>query len=592
MMKKNRINVFLIKENIAPECILTDLEDSGAETVPLSDEYENYYFYVRPQDIHIPGWVSSFFGDSLPEGSVGEIASVSAILIVPVNVTKSDERQPVKSVASGIVREEDRQIIRYFALTFGYGRSLLNPSMIEERFGLKCVLNTVKNNSLRMIQSVDVSGSAKRSSEQLPREGQIDAFALDVERNLLNKVTAKSDEDSLLSGMITGGDSLTVAKDLTITDLASFLGKVFDLYQCDDYKKNFDWVDNIAAVKSPELKKKLWEAAIREICSYDTNEDDIWHRLWMAVPVVLNWDGIEGFQIDDQRDESGKPLLHQDILLKDIVESFRRRPLTSIEQLRSKKIHAISTRGNDDVAYTWTADKCLVGDLTFEGKSYCISDGKWYEIETDYLKRINSEFECTPSSGIPFIPYLDIYKDKEQVPEGSGGNNVKVSHEARYNYEIQRQLNTEEIQHYLLMDRKTISYGGGRSAEEFCDLLTDFGQRIHVKRCSGSAAMSHLFNQGLVSASLEKDAGEFVRLVDDKIMQIAHSRDTSLDNFLLTQNSIKEVVFAVVPESRYDHPDLPFFSKVAFASVKKQLKRMGIETYFNWIPRKKEESDE
>ena len=104
--------------------------------------------------------------------------------------------------------------------------------------------------------------------------------------------------------------------------------------------------------------------------------------------------------------------------------------------------------------------------------------------------------------------------------------------------------------------------------------------------------MSHLFNQGLVSASLEKDADEFVRLVDDKIMQIAKGRNVSLDQFLLTKNEIREVIFAVVPERRYDHTDLPFFSKVAFTSVKKQLKRMGIETYFNWIPREKAESDE
>ena len=60
-MKKNRINVFLIKENIALECILNDLEDSGAEFVPLSKEYEDYLFCVRPQDIHTPEWVSSFF---------------------------------------------------------------------------------------------------------------------------------------------------------------------------------------------------------------------------------------------------------------------------------------------------------------------------------------------------------------------------------------------------------------------------------------------------------------------------------------------------------------------------------------------------
>lgn len=575
-MMKNRINVFLIKEDISLESVLIDIRDTGAERVPLTEEYEDYILYVRSQGTHIPGWATNFFEDSLSAESVNAIAvaSVSAVLILPVEV---------------VDHKKDELIIRYFVLAFGYGRSLINPSVIEERFGLRCVLNTVKDNSLRMIQFVDVSGSAKRSSEQLPREDRIDAFALDVECNLLNKVTAKSDDGSLLSGMITGGDSLTITKEITIENLASFLRDVYALYECEDYKEHFDWVDNIAAVKDPGLKEKLWDAAIREICSYDAKEDDVWHRLWMAVPVVLDWEKIKGFQIDGQQDEHGKPLLYQDIMLKNIVQSFRRRPLSSLEQLRNRKIHAISSTG-DNAVYTWTADKCLVGDLTFDDKSYCISDGKWYEIQTDYLKRINSDFENTSHSVIPFISYLDTYEKEIQVPEGVGGKLVSVKSEGRYNYEIQCQLNAGEVAHYLLMDRKDITYGGGNSKEEFCDVLTDQGQRIHVKRCVGSAAMSHLFNQGLVSASLEKDADEFVRLVDDKIVQVACDRGVSLDHFLLTQNKIKEVIFAVVPERRYDHPDLPFFSKVALASVKKQLNRMGIKTYFNWIPRKKAEA--
>lgn len=593
-MKKNRINVFLIKENIALECILNDLEDSGAEFVPLSKEYEDYLFCVRPQDIHTPEWVSSFFEDSLLPESVGEVASVGAVLIVPVAVMKNAEKQSVKVATNDAANEEDRKIIRYFALTFGYGRSLLNPSMIEERFGLKCVLNTVRDNSLRMIQSVDVSGSSRRLSEQLPREGRIEAFDLDIERNLLNKVTAKSEANSLLPGMITGGDSLTVAINVSIKNLASFLRDVYILYQRDDYKEHFDWVDNIAAVKDPDLKDKLWNTAIQEIRSYDDEEDDVWHRLWMTVPEILNWDGIDGFQIGHQQNSQGRPLLHKDIVLRDVVQSFRRQPLASLNQLQNKKIYAVKLDGDDYFTpYGWSADKCLVGDVTFDDRTYCISDGKWYEIEADYLKRINTDFENTASSSAPFMPYLNIYdKDECLVPEGIEGKEISVKGEGRYNFEIQHQLNKGGTDHYLLMDRKNIGYGGGRSQEEFCDVLTDCGQRIHVKRCSGSAAMSHLFNQGLVSASLEKDADEFVRLVDDKIMQIAKGRNVSLDQFLLTKNEIREVIFAVVPERRYDHTDLPFFSKVAFTSVKKQLKRMGIETYFNWIPREKAESDE
>ena len=49
------------------------------------------------------------------------------------------------------------------------------------------------------------------------------------------------------------------------------------------------------------------------------------------------------------------------------------------------------------------------------------------------------------------------------------------------------------------------------------------------------------------------------------------------------EQSSREVVFGVIQKK--DNRNLPFFSKVALSSVKKQLKRMGIETKFNWIAR-------
>ena len=138
----------------------------------------------------------------------------------------------------------------------------------------------------------------------------------------------------------------------------------------------------------------------------------------------------------------------------------------------------------------------------------------------------------------------------------------------------------------MLMDRCLISYGGGHSSIEFCDVLSNTGQRIHIKRCSGSAMMSHLFNQGLVSASLETDAGSsFTDKVNAKIQQNGNNFDSNVDQFLLLHNTLREVVFGIVSENNMKRQELPFFSKVALASVKKQLKRMKIDVALNWIPR-------
>lgn len=60
------------------------------------------------------------------------------------------------------------------------------------------------------------------------------------------------------------------------------------------------------------------------------------------------------------------------------------------------------------------------------------------------------------------------------------------------------------------MDAKVIYYGGGYSSIEVCDVLSKNGELIHVKRHNGSATLSHLFNQGLVSGELIREDRSFL----------------------------------------------------------------------------------
>lgn len=577
-MAKNKLSIYLIKQDFPVGEIIPPASDDGNRIVELQVKgHESYKLFARSSEPHEPGWADTFFNSTVESESL-KVANIGAALVVPVIVgNDSPGAKADETISSG---GEDNQ--RYFVLTFGYGRTLINRSAIEERFGLKCVLNSVKNDTLRAIHFADVSGSAKRSSEQLSRIGDIDDFAIDTERNLLSQVTAKCGEDELLCGTVTGGDSLAVTKEIDIDNVQEFLKSLYELFCQETYKQDFDWVDNIAPVKDPVLEQKLWAESIRQIADYGYN-DDSQHDLWMAVPDIIDWDRIEGFQIGSQTDENEAPILQDDVFLADVLRSFKK-PLTSIDQLKNKRITAIS-RENGSPCQHWQAHKCLVGDLTYGGKSYCVLDGAWYEIRSDYLNRINEDFMDTNASDIEFIPYSQDC-DEEQLVDGFDGNKITLEKEGLYNYKLERALAEEFPNHFLLMDRRLIAYGGGRSRIEFCDVLSDDGKRIHIKRYSGSATMSHLFNQGLISASMERDASDYAEKVDERIMQIGKQEGlSSVENFLLHQNKIHDVVFAIVPKQDSHNHDLPFFSKVALCSVKKQLKRMGIDTKLNWIDR-------
>jgi uncharacterized protein (TIGR04141 family) len=561
---KNKLNIFLIKEGFPNDKIIEQHNSSSARTIQKLTIHNNYKLYIRANPQHRPDWVTKFFDSSQDIPNI-MVSSIGSILIIPISM-----------------HTQDSVVTRLFALAFGYGRALLNPSAIEQRFGLKCVLNSVADDALRKIGFTDVSGNAKRSSEQLPRSATIAEFALDVERNLLNNVTAKGQENDLLDGTITGGDSISLTKNIDINIIENFLPQLYQRYRSNKYKENFEWVDNISPVKDPDLKRRLWDEAIHQI--NPSSGERPASTLWMAIPDILNWESVLGFQIAGEPKSNGGELpLHDDILLPEVIASFRK-PLQTYDQLSSKKI---LVKDSEDTHQSWSADKCLVGEIELGHRNYCVSDGAWYEIQKDYEKRINEDYRQTKHSDISFIPYLnDEYNQPFQVPK-TDREKYEIKCEERYNYELERQLNHSTLEHYMLMDRHLVSYGGGRSREEFCDLLSDDGQRIHVKRYSGSAVMSHLFNQGLVSASLEKDADAFTNKVNDIISEIGAEYKSQVEHFLLKNNQVHEVVFGIVaPHSNSTNHDLPFFSKVAFSAVKKQLQRMGLETSIQWIENK------
>lgn len=120
------------------------------------------------------------------------------------------------------------------------------------------------------------------------------------------------------------------------------------------------------------------------------------------------------------------------------------------------------------------------------------------------------------------------------------------------------------------MDQKLISYGGGHSTVEFCDLLTSDKRLIHVKRYGGSAQFSHLFNQGVVPGELFVREADFRQRVNEKLPETYR-----LTNVAARPNPNEyEVVFAIISKS--NNPlEIPFFSKVGLRNARRRLEGYG-----------------
>src|SRR3984957_11587196 len=122
--KTNRLNICLIKPAYTrfDRIVEADTESHEIEDVGT--------FYLEASHPGPPDWLKNFFGPTFRA------------------------RLPlVSSSAKGVllVRIRHKEANHIFALGFGFGRSLLKEDVIEERFGLKVVLNTVDPESLRSI---------------------------------------------------------------------------------------------------------------------------------------------------------------------------------------------------------------------------------------------------------------------------------------------------------------------------------------------------------------------------------------------------------------------------------------------------------
>lgn len=143
-MAKNKLSIYLIKQDFPVGEIIPPASDDGNPIIELQIKgYESCKLFVRATKPHEPEWAKTFFNSTVESESL-KVANIGAALVVPVIVGNNS----LGAKADETISSSGGDNQRYFVLTFGYGRTLINRSAIEERFGLKCVLNSVKNDTL------------------------------------------------------------------------------------------------------------------------------------------------------------------------------------------------------------------------------------------------------------------------------------------------------------------------------------------------------------------------------------------------------------------------------------------------------------
>lgn len=513
-MAKIRLNILLVKENIPKEKVLKE----GLQDITLEDGQKLYYSQCP---VKTPKWVNGFF--------VGEQVVVDAFKVQGTSAVMMFER----TYQTGS---------RIFVVTFGYGRALLRPDVIEERFGLITALSSIDKDKIRSLDTSSLDAVLLNSRRQASVLSNVDNFALNVNRDLLKSVTGRV-EDEELSTTLTGKDSLTISTNKTYKTICEEIDKYYAIYKSDKYKNAFIWVDQIRSVKDTSLIQTLNSSVVQKI---NNNQLD---NIWISFPELIDWKLLSYFKF-------GRNNHLEDVDIKTIHDNYFKKQDDSISIETLKNGHIKAYDSSDQLLGHWSIYNSLFVDCQYGGKQFFLHEGSWYQIENNFVKRIEDFYQSVPI----FSENLHDYD---------------VPLEDTYN----KKLVSSDPNKYYLMDKKLTSVGG--STIEVCDVLTKNHHLLHVKKYTGSAVLSHLFNQGLVSAQSLKDPSTRKKIntkISKQVFKLKEDDTFNVSDF--------EVVFVIARKgaNANQRPTIPFFSKVSLESVCRTLQLIGYKYSIAGIP--------
>lgn len=510
-----RLSIYLLKDDIkTPDDAIKVAGVLEHETLHLDGiEAE---LYVQPAYTKAPRW-SKLFEGVIDLKKLGiRSSNAAAAMVVP---------------AAG----------RLFAVTFGFGRHLLRPGVCEERFGLKVTLNAINPQSIRSIDRKTFESLGRHVQEQTSRPAGATDFGLDIEQDMLRAVTG-TPRDPELGSRLHGKVALVANVDFGLDRVVDYLEKCEELAHDDSYKTEYPWVDHISEITDAALKNRLDEELVDRI------RDERFDRLWLAVPDRIDWGEVDGFKFSESNRVNTAP----DLQFADLLDQLRDPASLTVSQLKSKKAFCFAHDHLKPI-HRWSAYQCVCFEVDDGNETYLLSGGKWYRIASSFVQGVNDFVAAMPRSTLKLPACQDV---------AEGEYNIKVS--------------ASDPEFYTLLDAKNVSYGGGHSKIEVCDLLTADRRLVHVKKYGGSSILSHLFAQAAVSGELLFMDADFRAKANLLVPRSKRFPDR-------LRPADYEVVLAIVTWSKKELT-LPFFSRVSLRAATRRLRGFGYKVSMLAIP--------
>ena len=357
-----------------------------------------------------------------------------------------------------------------------------------------------------------------------------------------------------------GSDGLSLTKEMEVGDLPQICADAFAAFGKTDYKTNFAWIDQIKHVRDKATIELLDAALVAALNS--ALAAAIPDTLHIAYPIIYDPEKArhiryKGFNCSN---------VHTDLEIGGYIADMREKALPAYEpgHLSGHKVYECNADGKDD-GQSWRIKECLVFETDLNGEKYVLSADRWYRIDTNLANEVAAFFAGVTAHAMPDA-LADENEEKYNGRVASGGHNM------------------------LCLDRKLVKPTGASYSIEACDFLENTGAMIHVKDQTSSSRLSHLFNQGTVSARVMKMDGPFRDLLRTRIADQETALGLTGYQALVAgsgtpySEAAHLIVYAVICSGVGAGTNrLPFFSLVTFRQAANELRALGYKCAFAWI---------
>lgn len=455
---------------------------------------------------------------------------------------------------------------RLFALCFGQGHHALEEDAIQRGFGLKVVLNSVSRTGLRTLDSATLDSTVMQRRVQASRDVDLGAFDLDANRDLL-RLASGTPSSSDFAKALTGKDALTLRAQVAPADIEKHCAKALGLYTATHYKKDFSFIDHVEPVGEKVLTSTLDGIAFTELKKLVAGTASDLH---LAIPDVLSPEGGLEIGYFGTGLQPGSKTPYPELAIEDYVSELQKgdfSQLADMGAIRSSHEVRVIIDGEGDRSRRRKLYTCFVFETTIGKRTYVLFDGQWFLVEAGFQKEVEASYQSILKSA--FLVYTTAKNERALIAELESDPNL------------------------LSMDQTRIDPKGAPGAQlEPCDFISRTRQLIHLKDGhDGSAPLSHLWNQGLVSAEAFIDDATFRRGFRSEARKREAKFSKSGFLALLPDGRSRPVpadytvVFGVMrhPYAATGLVGLPFFSKVAMRAVAQRIARMGFPVELHLI---------